>query len=33
MSVFSIPMLLLYEVSIWIARIAQRKREAAAAAI
>lgn len=31
MSVFSVPMLLLYEISIWIARIAQRKREEAAA--
>jgi sec-independent protein translocase protein TatC len=27
MSVFSIPMLILYEVSIWVAGIAQRKRE------
>jgi sec-independent protein translocase protein TatC len=27
MSVFSIPMLILYEISIWVARIAQRKRE------
>jgi sec-independent protein translocase protein TatC len=31
MSVFSIPMLLLYEVSIWIAKIAKRKRDTLAA--
>jgi sec-independent protein translocase protein TatC len=30
MSVFSVPMLILYEISIWVARIAQRKREIAA---
>ena len=29
MSVFSIPILILYEISIWIAGIAQRKRNAA----
>lgn len=28
MSIFSLPMLALYEVSIWVAKIAQRKREA-----
>ena len=28
MSVFSVPMLILYEASIWVARIAQRKRKA-----
>ena len=31
MSVFSIPMLILYEVSIWVAKIAQRKRESISA--
>jgi sec-independent protein translocase protein TatC len=30
MSVFSIPMIILYEFSIWVARIAQRKRESVA---